>query len=217
MFHVRMPGSKQWVLIAAAAALGAGALTLSGRLARDPGERERAAPAVSSSYDSPARSATPPGAQSAALDQPQATGSIRAPAAQKPTAALVGPGPYSFSARREAGALVLRGGVPDAGARHELSSLARERFFQERIVDETRYADGAPPRFLAGARLALDQLSLLAAGEASISGTALRLEGEALYAQAAAEIQDKLRRGAPAGWTGSAEVRLRGADDAEAQ
>lgn len=214
---MRMPGSKQWMLIVAAAALGAGALTLSGRLAPDPGGADGAAPAASSSSVRPARPATPPGEASAALDQPQATGSIRAPAAPKPTAALVEQGPYRFSARREAGALVLRGAVPDAGARHELSSLARERFFQERIVDETRLVEGAPPRFLAGARLALDQLSQLAAGEASISGTALRLEGEALYAQAAAEIPDKLRRRAPAGWTGAAEVRLRGADDAEAQ
>lgn len=214
MFHVRMPGSKQWVLIVAAAALGAGALTLSGRLARDPGER--AAPA-SPTYDAPARSAMRAEPPAAADAQPQATGSIRAPAAPKPLAPLVADGPYSFSARREGGALVLRGAVPDAGARHELSSLARERFFQERIVDETRYADGAPPRFLAGARLALDQLSLLAAGEASISGTALRLEGEALYPQAAAEIEDKLRRKAPAGWTGAAAVRLRAGEGEETQ
>jgi hypothetical protein len=138
-------------------------------------------------------------------NRPIATGSVGAPLRVEPRetarvapAAPAGPvGPYRFSARREGGLLRLTGAVPDAATRDELVRLAREQFFHERIVDETRLSDGAPPRFRDGARLALGQLAQLASGEAIIAGGSLRLEGDALYAQAADEIRDRTRQNAP--------------------
>ena len=215
-----------------AAALGAAALTLYETLAPDRAEQKIAAPAAPDSYAPPAGSATarlePPagGAQPASPihAQPEATGSIAAPGLtpsereRPPALAAVAPdGPYRLSLRREAGALVLAGSVPDAAAREELAALARERFFQERIIDETRLANGAPPRFLTAARVALDQLSQRASGQAVIAGASLSLEGEALYAQMAEEIEGKVRRKPPAGFKGSAEIRTREAEAGEGQ
>jgi OmpA-OmpF porin, OOP family len=155
---------------------------------------------------------------------PDATGSIRPPGldpgdrARPPALAAVAPdGPYRLSLRREAGTLMLTGFVPDAAAREELASLARQRFFQERIVDETRLANGAPPHFLTAARFALDQLSQLASGEAVIAGPSLRLEGEALYAQMAEDIEKKMKRKPPAGFKGSAAIRMREIETSESQ
>ena len=121
-------------------------------------------------------------------------------------------GPYRFSARREAGVLVLGGTVPDSVTHDELLRSARERFFHERIVDEMRLRDGAPRKFREGVRFALDQLAQLASGEASVVGPSRHVEGDVLYAPAAEDIRLKTRKGAPAGWTGSAEIRARDAD-----
>ncbi|HEX8164722.1 MAG TPA: hypothetical protein VF601_02920 [Beijerinckiaceae bacterium] len=151
---------------------------------------------------------------------PAATGSLPAPTGPDPRdgaraasiarAAPVAPaGPYRFSARRESGALVLSGFVPDVATRDALLRSAREQFFHERIVDETRIGEGAPRKFADGARFALDQLAQLASGEASVVGTSLKVEGDVLYAQAAEDIRAKTRKNAPAGFTGSAEIRTR--------
>jgi hypothetical protein len=134
-----------------------------------------------------------------------------------PIAPAAPAGPYRFSARREAGALMLGGTVPDSATRDEILRSAREQFFHERIVDEMRLSDGAPPKFADGARFALGQLAQLASGEASVVGTSLKVEGDALYAQAADEIRLRTRKGAPAGWTGSAEIRTRDADEARGE
>jgi hypothetical protein len=228
-----MSALTKWVLIGSAAALGAAALTIYETLAPEPPEQKIAAqsspdsygllaPSVTARLDSAAREARPdpmPG-----LSQPESTGSIAAPGLapgerdRPPALAAVAPeGPYRLSLRREAGALVLTGFVPDAAVREELASLARERFFQERVVDETRLANGAPPRFLGAARFALDQLSQLASGEAMIAGGSLRLQGEALYAQTAEEIERKVKRKPPAGFKGSAEIRTREVEAGEGQ
>jgi hypothetical protein len=118
-------------------------------------------------------------------------------------------GPYRFFARRESGALVLGGAVPDSATRDELLRSAREQFFHERIVDEMHLSAGAPKKFAEGARFALGQLAQLASGEASVVGTSLSIEGDALYAQVAEDIRAKTRKAAPAGFTGSAEIRTR--------
>jgi hypothetical protein len=231
MFHVRKPGWTTWVMIGLAAALAAAAVTAYEAVVSDHAGPRLAAPAPQN-YAPPAApvsvarepSEPTPHPAIAAVRQPEATGSIAQPGLaagdreRPPALAAVAPdGPYRLSLRREAGALVLTGFLPDAAARAELAALARERFFQERIVDETRLANGAPPRFLGAARFALDQLSQLASGEAVIAGASLRLRGETLYAQLAEEIEGKVTRKPPAGFTGLAEIRAREAEAGEGQ
>jgi OmpA-OmpF porin, OOP family len=231
MSHVRKPAWTTWAMIGVAAALAAAVVTVYEAVVSDRTRQSAAAPAPDS-HGRPAAPATlarepsAPAPRPAAgeVGQPDSTGSIAqaglAPGERErpPALAVVAPeGPYRLSLRREAGALVLTGFVPDAAVRAELAAFARERFFQERIVDETRLANGAPPRFLHAARYALDQLSQLASGEAVIAGASLRLQGEALYAQLAEEIEGKVARKPPTGFKGSAEIRAREAEPGEAQ
>jgi surface antigen len=143
----------------------------------------------------------------AALQQPPAGLKVESPALK---AASISP--FTFTARREAGALVLRGYVPSRDVRQEIADAVRERFFHERVVDEARIADGAPPRFAAGVRFALDQLSQLASGEATVTGSALRISGEALYPEAAERMRKTVVQAPPPGWKGTAEIKVRESD-----
>lgn len=120
--------------------------------------------------------------------------------------------PYTFSARRTPDSLILTGYFPDARTREEVTKLVRTRFFTERVVDQAHLADGAPPRYLGGVSLALEQLSLLAQGEASLRDTMLSLTGETLYAQAAERMRVDLPKGVPLGWSASTDIRVRGAE-----
>lgn len=216
-----------WIAVAGIAACGAAAvaLVLSMTVDRPAGRAGgvATAPSVSPAESRPtvARPARPDpdlGALFSPDANPAATGSLGA-AVPDPrdgvriaVAPAVPAGPYRFSARREAGALVLGGTVPDSATRDEILRSAREQFFHERIVDDMRLSDGAPRNFADGARFALGQLAQLASGEASVVGTSLTVEGDVLYAQAAEDIRLKTRKGAPAGFTGSAEIRTRDAD-----
>ena len=117
--------------------------------------------------------------------------------------------PYTFVAKRVPGAVVLSGYYPDPRVRDEIAEAIRSRFFHERIVDETRLADGAPARFVDGVRFAIENLSQLAAGEASLVGTALKVSGETLYGQTAEHMRDAIGKAPPAGWKATADIRLR--------
>jgi hypothetical protein len=230
-----------WGMIATAGGLLAAAVaTVVPEIARPPAERARSDPGATVAVSPAIPDAKPPaislgrsepdGTAAAAPPDPRpvVTGSIPVPlgpdrreaarvAPPAPPAPAVALGPYRFSARREAGTLVLSGTVPDAATRDEIVRLAREQFFHERIVDETHVAAGAPPRFREGARLALGQLAQLASGEATLAGTSLRIRGDALYAQAAEDIRHKTGRNAPAGWAASAEIRTRSAEETDAE
>jgi len=230
-----------WGMIATAGGLLAAAVaTVVPEIALPPAERARSDPGATVAVSPAIPDAKPPaislgrsepdGTAAAAPPDPRpvVTGSIPVPlgpdrreaarvAPPAPPAPAVALGPYRFSARREAGTLVLSGTVPDAATRDEIVRLAREQFFHERIVDETHVAAGAPPRFREGARLALGQLAQLASGEATLAGTSLRIRGDALYAQAAEDIRHKTGRNAPAGWAASAEIRTRSAEETDAE
>lgn len=143
----------------------------------------------------------------AALQQPPTGLTTRASAL-----AAASVSPFIFSARREAGALVLGGYLPSPEIREEIAQAIRERFFHERVVDEARIADGASPRFVAGARFALDQLSQLASGEVTIAGEAVRVSGETFYPEAAGRMRETISKAAPAGWKATADIKLREAE-----
>lgn len=134
-------------------------------------------------------------------------GGLEASAVSVTAAAIA---PYSFTARRVPGAVILSGYVPSAETRTEVERQVRARFFHEQIVDRARLADGAPAGFAASAAFALDQLAQLAAGEASVTGDGVRVSGEMLYPQAAEQIRDRIARGAPGGVRAFAEIKVRG-------
>jgi hypothetical protein len=61
-------------------------------------------------------------------------------------------------------------------------------------------------------RFALDQLSQLASGEATVTGSALRISGEALYPEAAERMRKTVVQAPPPGWKGTAEIKVRESD-----
>lgn len=145
-----------------------------------------------------------------AFDRSLPQGLTKGPVELRPAVVV----PYRFSARRTADTVVLEGYYPDERARAAILKLVRPRFFGEAILDRGRLADGAPPGFVAGVGVAIEQLSYLAGGEASLTGTALSLRGEALYAQTAERMRETATATAPSGWTVEADIRLKGSGPA---
>jgi hypothetical protein len=126
------------------------------------------------------------------------------------------PSPYTFRARRDAGVLTLTGYYPNTETRAAIQHLIGERFLTEQVVDRLRPADGAPQNYLAGVSFGLEHLSRLASGEVAVSGTSLRLSGEALYPQTAEQTMRTLAALSLRGWSGKAEVTLRPPEKADA-
>jgi OmpA-OmpF porin, OOP family len=126
------------------------------------------------------------------------------------------PSPYTFSARREAGTLTLTGYYPDPETRAALHQFVRERFLTEQVIDKLRAAEGAPQAYFVGVSFGLEHLARLASGEVVVSGTSLRLNGEALYEQTAEQTTRTVQGMSVRGWTGKAEVRTRRAEKADA-
>ena len=122
--------------------------------------------------------------------------------------------PYTFKVQRGGGAVTLTGHVPDETGRTEVLRAARRRFLGDRIVDRLRLGDGAPPDFARAAEYLMEQLGLLASGEAAMRGPALTLRGEGLYAQAVEVQQERAPRSAPPGFTVEAALRVRGVEPA---
>jgi OmpA-OmpF porin, OOP family len=117
--------------------------------------------------------------------------------------------PYGFTARREDGKLILAGSYPDAAAHAAIVEEIRGLYLTDQVVDGLQQAEGAPDGYLQAVRFGLAQLALLAAGEAVVSGKAVRLAGEALYEQTAERTHETVRGFAPPGWTGEADIKAR--------
>ena len=116
---------------------------------------------------------------------------------------------YLFAARRQGRFLFVEGHVPDERTGQELMAFARERFLDVAVINQARLHNGAPMGFSAGARLALEQLSFLASGEALLRDKSIWLSGETLYAQAGEHTCSKIALLAPRGWTGTASINWR--------
>ena len=109
--------------------------------------------------------------------------------------------PFTFTARREAGRVVLSGFTPDEAARKSVALVMASRFPGDRLVDGRVVADGAAGGFPEAERAAIDTLSTLAEGEVAIVDREIRVSGRMLYAQMAARLKETVPRIGPPGWT----------------
>ncbi len=217
-----MSRSSRWVLVIAALvlmALGTGILIL--RTADDQAVER---PIASIGAPTPAApEQAPPGVpREAAAPQTSADLSPSAPVVPDPDTTATGgvahagveeapapdPSPYVFTAIRADGALRLRGFVPDDAARAAIVEAARRSYLTDRIEDQLALAAGAPPGFRDGALVAVDALSRLARGEASLSDMTLALQGEALYAQTGDRVGERLKAGLPRAWASTVSLKL---------
>lgn len=87
--------------------------------------------------------------------------------------------PYVWSVERSANALMLKGYAPDDVTRGQIRAAAERALPGGAITAQLELADGAPKEFSAATTYALEQLSRLAEGDASLSNTTLSISGRA--------------------------------------
>ena len=114
--------------------------------------------------------------------------------------------PYIFNASKSDGALKLSGHYPDEQAHQDLVEAAQRRFFNSKVSDELALGKGAPKDFAGAASAMLLQLSRLESGVGTVSDTEISMKGDALYANAAADIPLELSAAVPAGYTAQAAI-----------
>jgi OOP family OmpA-OmpF porin len=120
--------------------------------------------------------------------------------------------PYLFTARRGEGRVSLSGYAPDEDTRDMLQKTAERRFVGEAVSAGIHIADGAPDGFASMAGLALETLSQVADGEATLSDRRVNLEGRALYSEAAEQTRRRVTTSLPSGWTGTARLKVETAE-----
>lgn len=115
--------------------------------------------------------------------------------------------PYVWSATRQGEDLVLDGYVPNASVHDEIFELAKAKT-RGRVTDRMAMARGAPRNLLATAGVALQLISRLDQGAASLSGTEVLVSGEAFHEKAKQTIEAQVENGLPAGFTGASSITL---------
>jgi len=108
---------------------------------------------------------------------------------------------YSWAAVRAASELKLRGAVPSEEDRRTMLGMVKANFPDLKVEDKVRVVEGGPPRevWLGAVSFGLRQLAHLKEGAVRLSGTNLKVAGEARSAEAYAEMRKALAGQLPAG------------------
>src|SRR5262249_51277035 len=105
--------------------------------------------------------------------------------------------------------LTLSGDVPDDSVHAAIAAAAGRKFFSEKVVDNLKTSIGAPSGFAAAVVPALGALSRLSTGALLVSDREVKLQGDALYDAAAAQIRAGLGKDFPQSWQFKAEVSVK--------
>jgi OOP family OmpA-OmpF porin len=117
--------------------------------------------------------------------------------------------PYTFNATKGDGVLTLTGYIPDDKTHRGILEAARRLFFGETVTDQLAIGAGAPDSFGDAVSAALGPLSRLAQGTLAMSGTEVKLSGQALYDKAAGDIQAAFAAALPAPFKPDATVTVK--------
>src|SRR6478672_3638342 len=119
--------------------------------------------------------------------------------------------PYVFQAYKDTVAvtLTLTGNAPDSNAHAALVAAAGRKFFSEKVVDNLKESVGAPAGFANAVVPALGALSRLSTGTLVVSDREVKLSGDALYENAAAQIRAGLGKDLPQGWQFKPEISVK--------
>lgn len=119
--------------------------------------------------------------------------------------------PYIFQAYKDPVALTvsLSGNVPDENIHAIVVGASSRRFFSEKVVDNLKNSVGAPPGFVNAVVPALGALSRLSTGTLVVSDREIKLSGDALYDEAARQIQSGLAKDVPQGWQVKVEISVK--------
>lgn len=116
--------------------------------------------------------------------------------------------PYTWGARVANRQLTLSGHVPNARQRNELQTLARDTFKRD-AGGRLDFGDGAPAGFAAATAAVLKELGRLDEGAASLTDTALSVEGMAADEATAQSVRQALRAAMPSNFRLSEQIRFR--------
>lgn len=108
--------------------------------------------------------------------------------------------PYTFSAVRREGRVMLAGYAPGADEKKELVETAQNIFGGLKIEDDMAFASGAPPDFVAAAVAAMDTAARLAGGRVEILNTKVRVVGEVFFQRAMEEVMAAAGEAMPEGY-----------------
>lgn len=108
--------------------------------------------------------------------------------------------PFTWSAERSANALTLKGYAPDDATRNGIVAAAGRLLPGATVSSQIELADGAPNGFAAATAYALEQLSRLTEGDASLSNTTLSISGRAATREGYNAFVEALKR-LPQGFT----------------
>ncbi|WP_315702749.1 MULTISPECIES: OmpA family protein [unclassified Bradyrhizobium] len=119
--------------------------------------------------------------------------------------------PYIFQAYKDPVALTvsLSGNVPDENIHAVVVGASSRRFFGEKVVDNLKNSVGAPSGFVNAVVPALGALSRLSTGTLMVSEREIKISGDALYDEAARQIQSGLAKDVPQGWQVKAEITVK--------
>jgi OOP family OmpA-OmpF porin len=118
--------------------------------------------------------------------------------------------PYVLQANKDpvAGTVTLSGYVPDDKVHGAVAAAAGRKFFSEKVVDNLKASIGAPSGFAGAVVPALGALSRLSTGTLVVSDREVKLSGDALYEQAAAQIRSA-PKDFPQGFAYKAEISVK--------
>ena len=111
------------------------------------------------------------------------------------------PAAFRFFVERGLDTVTLDGDLADEAVRKALAAAADRAFGKADILDSSEVANNVPAGARDAALFAIRAASLLAKGNVSVEGTAIRVTGSAFTAAGAARLPSELSAAVPAGFT----------------
>ena len=123
-------------------------------------------------------------------------------------AAVVPPhvSPYRFAAERQGTGVVLSGDVASAVIHQQILDTVHRKFGAVAVADHLAFASGAPDGFTAASEAALQALSRLTGGRATVVDGAVTVSGYTYYPAAVGKIAEELESGLPSGFKVAADT-----------
>jgi len=108
--------------------------------------------------------------------------------------------PYENQFAKTKAGVVLSGWVPDEEQRQTLLQLAKQKFGEDKVIDQLQIGAGAPDGWLQAVKAAITGLAYFKDGVAHISGTKIDLSGEAVNEAAKMNVEKELPAMLPASY-----------------
>ncbi len=106
--------------------------------------------------------------------------------------------PYENEFTKTKAGIVLTGSVPDEEQRQILLQLAKQKFGEDKVIDQLQIAAGAPDGWLKAAKAAISGLAYFKEGTAHLSDTKIDMSGEMLNEAAKVNLEKEVPAMLPA-------------------